>query len=451
MNFSGAHIAAATQGVLHGADVVGPVGTDTRTLAAGAWFVALVGERFDGHTLLDAARRAGAAGAVLARPVPGWDLPWVHVHDTTAALQAIGASARDRVTAPVVGIGGAAGKTTTRALVACALRQLGAVHQTSGNLNNHLGVPLSLCAAPEAADAVVLELGTSSPGEIARLSAIARPDVRLIVNIGPEHLEELGGIEGVAREECVLFDTARAGDVCIVNLDDPWLAPHPVPARRVTWGRAQEAHVRLVQAEVDGEAWTTRATFVTPSGTVHVTLPAPGEHLAHNAGAAFAVAWALGLDLQRAAADLAAYEPVGMRLRPVPLPGGVLAINDAYNANPPSMRASLATLRGFRGRKVAVLGDMLELGVDEAALHDEIVRHADGLGLDLLVLVGPRMHAAAASARTTEVWASADGPSLAPQLGSWLRSGDRVLFKGSRGARVERVLEALMPLMEGRS
>lgn len=450
MRFDGEAIARATGGRLHGRGGSGSVVTDSRGDVDGAWFVALVGERFDGHAFAEDVGRRGARGGVFARAVPGWTGPWVEVDDTTRALQDLGRAARDALAGPVVGVGGAAGKTTTRALVACALSPLGRVHQTAGNLNNHLGVPISLLAAPDDAAATVLELGTSAPGEIALLASIARPDVRLIVNIGHEHLEELGGMEGVAREEGTLFDTARPADVCVVNADDPWLCGWPVPGRRVRWGRSADADLRLVEARVDGAAWRTHARFHTPVGAVEVTLPAPGEHLAHNAGAALAVAHALGVDLHRAAEGLARYEPVGMRLRPVPLPGGVLAINDAYNANPPSMNASLATLAAMPGRRIAVIGDMLELGPDEDRLHAEVVRGADALGLDLLVLVGPRMSRFASEAARTETWSAVDGPSLAPRLGGFLRSGDRVLFKGSRGARVERVLEALTANLEDR-
>ncbi len=450
MNWTGEAIAVATGGRLHGGEHVGPVSTDSRGGIVGAWFVALVGERFDGHDFAEGAAAAGAGGGVFSRPVPGWARAWVEVPDTTAALQALGAAARDRLKGPVVGVGGAAGKTTTRVLVALALAPLGTVHQTQANLNNHLGVPLTLLGAEEGAAASVVELGTSAPGEILTLTSIARPDVRLIVNIGPEHLEELGGIEGVAREECVLFDSARPGDVCLVNTDDPWLAAWPIAGRVIRWGRAANADVRLVHAEVDGPGWCTRATYDTPLGRVELTLPAPGEHLAHNAAAAVAAALALGVDLHQAARAMAAYAPVGMRLRPVRLPGEILAINDAYNANPPSMRASLATLTTMPGRRVAVLGDMLELGVDEARLHDEVVGEADRKGLDLLLLVGPRMVRSHALAVRTPTWASVDGPALASQLANWLQPGDTVLFKGSRGARVERVLDALTLLLEAR-
>ncbi len=455
---AGAHDAAA---------VARRVATDTRALPDGCWFVALRGARFDAHDLLAEAVAAGAGGLVVDREGAGVGLgvPVVRVDDTASALGRLGAAARDRVHGPVVGVGGAAGKTTTRTLVALALRPLGRVHATAGNLNNHLGVPLTLLAMPDGAAAAVVELGTSGHGEIAVLSAIARPNVRLIVNIGPEHLEGLGDLDGVAREELVLFDTARAGDVAIVNADDPYLAAAALPpgVRAVRWGRAADADVRLCAATVDAAAWATDAVYEIGHGEarlrVGARIPAPGAHLAHNAGAALAVAWALGVDVHAAAAALADYAPVGMRLRPTPLAGGVLAINDAYNANPPSVAASVGLLAdlvlgrvgsaGQPARAVAVLGDLLELGDAEAAWHDQVAADA-AQRVALLVLVGPRMARAAAAARAAgsagggaEVWAAEDGLALAEALSAWLRDGDVVLFKGSRGARVERVLEAV--------
>lgn len=441
MRFDTAAIVAATGGRAHGVAGAGVVLTDTRTLAPGAWFLALVGERFDGHDFMQGAVEAGVLGGIFSRaPGPGWTLPWVEVADTTRALQDLGRAARDRLGCPVVGLTGSSGKTTTRGLIAAALHQLGSVHQTTGNLNNHLGVPMTLLAAPEEAAAVVLELGTSAPGEIALLADIARPDARLVVNVGPAHLQELGGLEGVAYEKGALLRSARERDVVAINLDDPFLAVMATPGRRVGWGRAPQAEVRLVEVEVDAEAWCTRARYATPAGEIDAVLPSPGAHVAHNAAGALAIALGLGLDLRQAAADLSRYVPVGMRQRFEALAGGVRAINDAYNANPASMRAALDLLATIEGRRIAVLGDMLELGPDEDRWHDEVVAHASALGIDLLVLVGQRMSRAGAG---VPAWRFEQADGVGAKLVEALQPGDHVLFKGSRGARVERVLEAL--------
>jgi len=441
MRFDGATIAQATGGQLVRAGASGPVLTDTRTLQPGSWFLAIEGARFDGHDFVSQAVDAGVAGVVVRRD-PGVLPPSVgvvQVGDTTRALQDLGNAARHRFAGPVVGLSGSSGKTTTRALIALALSPMGRVHQTVGNLNNHFGVPMTLLACPAAADVQVVEMGTSGPGEIQRLAEICEPDVRLLVNVGPAHLEELGGLEGVAREKGALFRTARAGDVVVVNRDDPFLSAMDVPAgvKTVSWGEGGD--IGLVRADLDPDTLCTQVAFATPVGQLEATLPVPGRHLAHNAAGALAVALALGVDLRAAVAAMETYEPVGMRLRAEALPDGVQALNDAYNANPASMAASLRLLASLPGRRIAVIGDMLELGPDEARWHAETVELARSLGLDRIVLVGPRM--VAAHTEGTEACPTPDDAVRA--LRGTLRPGDRVLFKGSRGARVEQVLAGL--------
>lgn len=446
MNFDAAQIAAATGGQVRANAAAGPIVTDTRALRPGDWFLALVGERFDGHAFVAEAARAGVAGVVVGRDVEVDGVGVVRVRDTLQALQDLGRASRARLTGPVVGITGSAGKTTTRALTALALAPLGDVHQTGANLNNHIGVPLTLVGAPERAAASVIEMGTSGPGEIALLADIGRPDVRLIVNVGPAHLEELGGLDGVAREKGCMFKFAAPGDTLCVNLDDPRVvaAPRPLRTRMIGYGRSADATIRLAEAVVDPDSLRTRATFATPEGEVTVVLPVPGVHIAHNAAGALAVALACGVRLEDAAAALARYEPVGMRMRVERLEPGITVFNDAYNANPSSMEASLQVLASLPGRRIAVLGDMLELGPDEARWHDQVAHAAGELALDVVVLTGPRMSkAAAACVGARLVLAEPDPERVAAKLRALLREGDRVLFKGSRGARVERVLAAL--------
>ena len=448
MRFDGDTIAAATGGQLLQPGEAGPILTDTRKDLHGAWFLALVGARFDGHAYLEQAVQAGAVGVVVSEVPPGaLDAGVVLVDDTTAAMAAIGSAARDRLAdldVPVVGITGSSGKTTTRALTACALGSLGRVHQTVGNLNNHLGVPMTLLATPADVDVLVVEMGTSAPGEIRHLAETARPTCRIIVNVGPAHLLELGGLDGVGVEKGALFDTATPGDVLVVNLDDPRLAPWvgraPQGVRVVTFGRADGADVRLVDAELDAAALTTRVVVRDRVRQVEATLPAFGMHFALNATGALAVAHALGVSLDEAAAGLARYEPVGMRQRIERLPDGALVLNDAYNANPASMRAALDTLAALGGRGIAALGDMLELGVHEASLHREIAEHAVSLGLSRVLLVGPRF-AAAAGGLPVETF---DDPHAAGHalLGT-LGPDHRLLVKGSRGLAMERILHTL--------
>ncbi len=443
MRFDAAALAAATGGEVLVPAGAGEVLTDTRALRPGCWFLALKGDRFDAHDFLAAAAEAGAAGCVVSRAPVGWAGGVVLVADTTVALQDLGRAARAAVTVPVVGLTGSAGKTTTRALIACALAPMGPIHQTVGNLNNQLGVPMTLVATPPEAAALVVEMGTSSPGEIGFLAEIARPNVRLIVNVGPAHLLELGGLDGVAVEKGAMFATAQPGDVLCVNLDDPRVcaAPRPAGTRVIGWGKAAEAEIRLLDWRLRPADLHTVAEYDTPEGRFTVDLPAPGEVIAHNAAGALAVAWALGVPLAQAAVGLTTYAPVGMRLK-LEQVNGLRVINDAYNANPTSMRASLELLAALPGHRTAVLGDMLELGTEEAALHEEIVAYAAGLGLDGLILLGPRM-AAAASAAGGRASVATGPDEVAEAIRQWLRPGDTVLLKGSRGARVEQVLHKL--------
>ena len=447
MNFDAAAIARATGGRVAADAASGPIETDTRRLNDGSWFLALVGERFDGHDFID--RAAVARGIVVDRPI-AFSGGVVVVEDTTRALQDLGRAARARLSCPVIGLTGSSGKTTTRALIALAVGACGRVHQTVGNLNNHLGVPMTLVATPADADAVVVEMGTSSPGEIGFLAELATPSVRLITNVGPAHLEELGGLDGVAVEKGALFATARPGDVLAVNIDDPRVAAMEQPrgTRAISWGRSADAVIRLVSVVPDVRDYTSTAVFSTPAGEVTAHLPVLGEHVALDAAGALAVAHALGLDLHDAAARLAAYAPVGMRQRIESIGTDITAINDAYNANPASMRASLEMLAGLPGRRVAVLGDMLELGPGEHGYHVEVAKEALTLGLDLVVLVGSRM--ARAGRELGCSWVAEDPEAVVDPLEEWLREGDHILFKGSRGARVERILLALQTRQEAK-
>ncbi len=442
MNFTAEQIAEATGGTVVKDGGAGRIHTDSRTSEAGDWFLAIVGERFDGHDVL--ASLVEPVGVIVDRDV---DVVCgvIRVEDTTKAFADLARAARDRLKGPVVWLTGSAGKTTTRALIACALSPLGDIHQTVGNLNNHFGVPMTLVAAPVVASASVVEMGTSGPGEIALLSSIGRPDIRLIVNIGASHLEELGGLPGVADEKGVLFEQARPGDICCVNLDDPYIRAMTIPTHAgvITYGTAEDARVRLLEARIDPVVLSTQMAFEIDGKAHFCALPTPGVHMAHNAAGALAVALAAGVDPAQACEAMAAYKPVGMRMAIEALPKGVTAFNDCYNANPTSMEASLRMFASLPGRKVAVLGDMLELGDDEARFHDEIAELAVRLRLNRVLLVGPRMSLALQGVDAGRVERAVDGTLLAGPLADWLRAGDRVLFKGSRGAKVERILQAL--------
>jgi UDP-N-acetylmuramoyl-tripeptide--D-alanyl-D-alanine ligase len=436
--FSAATLALATRGRLVADGPAGPVTTDSRRVVSGDWFVALAGDKFDGHAFLGHARAAGCAGAVVSREPEGWDRGLVVVSDPLVALQDLARHVRSAFRGAVVGITGSAGKTSTRTMVVDVLASLGRVHHTEGNLNNHVGLPLTLVATPPDADVLVLELGMNHPGEIALLQDIAQPTVRLITNVGPAHVEGCGSIEGVARAKQELFDGARPGDICCVNLDDPFIRAMPVPAgaRAVGFGTGPDAPVRLTDVSVDPATLQTRLRVETPDGVVRATLDVPGAHLALNAAAAVAVGWSMRVPCEAMGAALSRFAPVGMRNR-VERIGGAVVLDDAYNANPLSVAAALRTLAALPGRRVAALGDMLELGADEAAAHRDVLALACSLGIDRVLVTGPRL--AAAAGPGVEVFEDAEALAAAIPLAPDLC----LLVKGSRGARMERVLAAL--------
>ncbi len=472
MKFDLRTLAEATGGsIARQAHGVGPIWTDTRTLPEGAWFLAIRGDRFDGHTYVQKALESGAVGAIVdsldglgldgAGGDDGWKGGILRVPDTIAALQDLGRFVRSRFAGPVVGLTGSNGKTTTRALTSLALSPMGVVHQTQGNLNNHLGVPMTLCAVEPEAATMVVEMGTSSPGEIEFLARMAEPDIRIVINVGPAHLEELGGLDGVQQEKGALFRTAQPGDTAIVNLDDPRVRAMETPdgVRRIGVGRSQDADIRLLSARGSASNLSTRCVFDTPEGRVGGVLPVLGDHFAVDAGLALGAAWAAGIGLADAMAALSDYQPVGMRMRTETTDAGIRIFNDAYNANPASMRASLDAFSRVPGRRCAVLGDMLELGPDEHRFHGETVAHAISTGLSRILLVGERMRRAASSdvvasalsdagERAPELSAHVDRTEAAEALSAWASQGDQVLVKGSRGARAEEVLAGLLDAKE---
>jgi UDP-N-acetylmuramoyl-tripeptide--D-alanyl-D-alanine ligase len=454
MIFSASAIALATQGRLLREGPAGPVVTDSRRIPSGAWFFALAGDRFDGHQFLAHAAASGCAGAVVQHPPEGWESQWkgglVQVVDTLKALQDLAAAARDQLQGPVVGITGSAGKTSTRVMVVDVLRALGHVHHTQGNLNNHIGLPLTLLAAPPDADAVVLEMGMNHRQEIALLAEIARPEIRLITNVGAAHVEGCGSIEGVALAKQELFDSARPGDVLCINMDDPRIAamPYPEGLRIIRYGTGPQCTIRLTDMSVDPVQLQTRIRIETPDGVVRAVIPVPGLHLAHNAAAAVAVAFALRVPIESLSSALGQFAPEGMRNRMERL-GEVLVIDDAYNANPVSVEAALKLLAAMSGFRVAVLGDMLELGSEEAAAHQAALATATTLGLKTLVL-GPRMAVAARAYPQTEAFEDPAGlaKALAHHLQAAPQRAKALLIKGSRGSRMERVLEHLRAEMK---
>ncbi|MBX6333308.1 MAG: UDP-N-acetylmuramoyl-tripeptide--D-alanyl-D-alanine ligase [Gemmatimonadaceae bacterium] len=416
------------------------ISTDTRQLAPGNVFVALAGERFDAHDFLPEAVARGAAALVLSRPERGAHLgvPVFGVDDTLAALAALARFWRCAWGGTVIGVGGSNGKTTTKELIRAALGSVLEVHATEGNLNNLVGVPLTLLAIPGSADVAVVEMGMNVPGEMERLRAAAEPDIAVITCIAEEHLEGLGSLEGVMREESILFDGAR---VAVIPAAQPEVARAAAGrAARVVSAGLESGDVRAARwgLERDGMAW------LELDGVV-VRPPVRGVHNLRNTMLALAVARECGVSVADAARGLAGATIPGMRLAWESL-GAATLINDAYNASPASMRAALDLLAGLDGgrQRVAVLGTMRELGTHAARLHDEIARHALATPVDVIAAIGEMGDALrAAGATDPRVITAPDIDTLWPALEPRLARDSIILLKASRGVKLERLVPVL--------
>lgn len=440
--------AKAVHGRLVGVDArFGQVSTDTRTLERGALFVALRGERHDGHRFVADAAARGAVGAMVSA-LSDAPLAQILVDDTRAALGALAHAWRESFTIPVVAVTGSAGKTTVKELIA-AILAVGPsgrgrrVCVTEGNLNNDIGLPLTLMRLANEHEAAVVELGANHPGEIDRLARIALPTIGVITNAGAAHLEGFGSIEGVARAKGELLDHLPAEGCAVLNADDPHLGEWRArtAARRVlTFGRARGADFTVIGEPALDETGA-RFTMRAPGGEIEIALPLLGPTNVVNALAAAAAAHAAGCGHDEIAAGLARAAAVRGRMHAVRGRAGALVIDDAYNANPASARAALDYLAARAGQRIFVLGDMLELGPEGPALHAEIGEYAKGR-CDALVAIGP-LARRAADTFGAAAEAYAEAPDAARALGAKLAPDVTVLVKGSRAMGLERVVAAL--------
>jgi UDP-N-acetylmuramoyl-tripeptide--D-alanyl-D-alanine ligase len=462
-SFRSDELAAATGGRWTGGapTTVEGVSTDTRTLPAGSLFVALRGERFDAHDHLAEAAARGAAAAIVAeawlaaRPAGAAPpLPLLAVQDTLAALGAVARHHRRRFAMPMVAVTGSNGKTTTREMIAAILATRGPVLKTEGNLNNEVGVPLTLLGLDATHLSAVIEMGMSHPGEIARLAAIAEPQVGVVTLAAPAHLEGLGTVEAVADAKAELYQGLPAGGVVVASADDPRMLKRALASgrRMLTFASGRGRRGDVVVLEVRPPAGD-GLRFVLGIGNRELEIHVPalvGAHNARNAAAAACAAVALGSSDREIVRGLAAVRPVGRRLRVERLPSGVLLVDDCYNANPASMTAALEVLRDLAaaggGRAVAALGDMLELGAFEAEAHRALGAEAARAGVAVLAAFGPRARLAAEAAREAglaDTFHTEDPEALAAFVRGRLRPADVLLVKGSRGMKLERLVEAL--------
>jgi UDP-N-acetylmuramoyl-tripeptide--D-alanyl-D-alanine ligase len=442
-------IAQWTGGRLHGADVlIDAVATDTRTLDASdgraALYVALKGERFDGHDHVANAAEAGARALLVARELDSV-LPQVVVADTERALAAFAAALQRTRSTRVVAITGSNGKTSVKSLLLAILQRVGAAYANPGNRNNEIGLPLAVLDAPEDAQFAIYEMGAGKPGDIAYLTAIARPDVALVNNVAPAHLERMGSLLGVADTKAAIYDALPSGGVAVINADDafaPYFAERAHGHRLIRFGLEASADItaRNIALDADGA----RFTMVTPQGDCDIELALPGRHNVLNALAAAALALGVDASLDAIREGLAAARAVAGRLVTHRLPNGVVLIDDSYNANPGSLNAAVDTLAAAGGESWLVLGDMRELGADELALHAEAGRRAKAAGIARLYAFGP-LSAAAVQAFGAGAEHFESHAALADALRAALKPDVRVLVKGSRGSSMDRIVSALLP------
>jgi UDP-N-acetylmuramoyl-tripeptide--D-alanyl-D-alanine ligase len=435
-----ADIASWVGGRLVGAaGTVGGVSTDTRTITPGALFVALRGERYDAHDFVATARERGATAALVER-VLDVDMPQIVVGDTLTALGELARAVRLQHGARVVGITGSNGKTTVKTFAASILARHGRTHVNAGNLNNEIGVPLTLLAMPETTQYAVIEMGAGKPGDIDYLARIARPDIGLVNNVAPAHLERLGSERGVAETKGAIYSALPADGVAIVNADDAY-APYFIglarPRRIIRFGLD-------ANAEVGAEIGTHGDfTLRTPLGESRIALAQPGRHNVMNALAAAAIATALDVPVATIRVGLEAAPAVAGRLARRRHASGAVLIDDSYNANPGSFAAAIATLAAEPGETILVMGDMAELGVDAERLHAHVGALAKASGITRLHAVG-RLSRAAAEAFGAGAAHYADQSALIAALREELSAGVTALVKGSRSSAMDRVVNALI-------
>lgn len=425
--------------------VITDVCTDTRKLIPGALFVPLAGERFDAHSFIPAALEGGCAASLTAQPATAAQKPIIAVADTRRALGDLAAAYRRRFTLPVVGITGSVGKTTVKELTAAVLSRRLHVLKTAGNLNNEIGLPLTLFRLEDSHEAAIIEMGMSGFGEIDALARIAAPNIGIMTNIGLSHIEKLGTQENIYKAKSELFAHIAPGGTVILNGDDPILASHrgEIPHKTITvgLGAANDITAKDIVTTDDEVRFTICYQNEATQGVLHF----PGAHNVTNALLACAAGLCLGIPLAEAAEGLGDYIPNDKRMQLIEH-NGYTIINDCYNAAPASVLAALRVLCAKSGRKIAVLGDIKELGSYTEASHRTIGKEAAELGTTLLFTFGEAARfaaeaAVAAGMPQNAVFHFTDIDALNKALSAQLAPGDTVLIKASRAMQLERVTE----------
>jgi UDP-N-acetylmuramoyl-tripeptide--D-alanyl-D-alanine ligase len=442
-----AQFAGASLSSGDGTVVINKVSTDSRTIKPGELFVALRGENFEGHDFIEAGAKAGATGALVdlnwAGNVPN-NFALLRATDTLQAYQTLAANYRRSLALKVLAITGSNGKTSTKDFAASVLARRFRVTKTEGNFNNHVGLPRTILEATSEDEVAVWEIGMNHPGEIAALSKIAAPDAAIITNIGVAHIEFMGSREAIAAEKGALAEAIETQGTVILNADDPFSEGIAARTRaKVVSAGTTGGAVRAI--EIRQSADGSEFTIVEGAHRCRAQLPVAGTHMVQNALLAVAAGRAFGLSIEECAAGLAAAPLTKARLQIKEI-GGVQFLDDSYNANPDSMKAALRTLVELdaEGKRIAVLGEMRELGAESERGHREIGEAAATFGVDQLITIGDAAELIAEGARTAgldKVSSARSTSEAAKLLSEMAEPGDLVLIKGSRAARTEEVIE----------
>lgn len=434
------------------------VSTDTRTIAPASLFVPLAGARFDGHDYIGQAAGAGAAGVLIQRgresllEKTAGEATVICVEDTLTALGDLARSWRARFPIPVIAVTGSSGKTTTKEMAAAILGREKRLLKNEGNLNNLVGLPLTLFQLNEAHEVAVLEMGTNRRGEIARLTEIAGPTVGVITNVGPAHLEGLKSLETIRKEKGDLFRVMNNKGTAIINLDDEALAPwaQKWKGKKITFAIQADADVTASRIAHEGEKGTIFKLLM-DGASREILLPVLGFHNVSNALAAAAASSAAGATFDAICQGLMAFKPVGGRMEVYRLKNGGTLIDDTYNANPASVAVALKTLQGLKGecRSTVILGDMLELGGEAEKYHEEIGRNLADTGVSKAYLRGDFAKTTAKGAmkrgmKSDQVLVDLNTEETVAHLKACLKAGDWVLVKGSRKMKMEEIVQAIL-------
>lgn len=416
------------------------VAIDSRAVMPGSLFVAYRGERTDGHRFIASALEKGAVCALAEYLPEGVSGPVIICEDVQFALEKLTAAFRSMLTIPVIGITGSVGKTTAKEMVSSVLAQRYCVHKTAGNLNNTIGLPVSIGGIQREHEAAVIEMGINHFGEMDRLGAMAKPDVMLYTRIGHAHLEFLGDLNGVFRAKTEVLSHMRPDALVIYNGDDPYLTPLHERENHLSFGRGKQCDVRADNVSFTDDG-TIRCDIAFHNRRIPVRVNSFGEHMVYAALEGAAVGFAMGLSDEEIVAGIASYETVGRRFS-CRNTGFIRLIDDCYNANPDSMRSSIDSLMDFPTRHVCVLGEMLELGRDSEKMHYEVGAYAREKGVDLMLLSGPLCaHTAEGFGKNALLYP--DKASLMAAIPSQLRQGDTVLVKASLGSKYAEISDFL--------